>query len=92
MNKPNQTTTDLCHACRYGGAVVERCNCPDLSTLTAWQRVVPRTWKNAHIVGMAMGMAEAKGIPDYNPTPYLAVTAAAANGVCQYFAPAEMTT
>lgn len=84
-NKTQIAARDLCYNCKHGGAVVEQCNCPDLSEPTAWQRIIPRTWSNANIVGRAMGMAEAKGIKDYSPTPYLAVTAAVMNGKCKYF-------
>lgn len=68
---------------------MEQCNCPDLQEPTAWRRILPRTWSNADIVGRAKGMAEAKRIPDFSPTPYLAVVAAVMNGHCRYYKPQQ---
>lgn len=91
MQQKNMTPepTDLCHSCQHGGEVVEQCNCPDLREPTAWRRILPRTWSNADIVGRAKGMAEAKGIPDFSPTPYLAVVAAVMNVHCRYYKPQQ---
>lgn len=76
---------DLCHKCKHGGAVVERCNCPDLK---AWV-IMPRTLKNTLALSNAEAVAESKGIKDYKPLPYAAVVAAAVNEKCKYYKPQQ---
>ena len=76
---------DLCHKCKHGGAVVERCNCPDLK---AWV-IMPRTLKNTLALSNAEAVAEGKGIKDYKPLPYAAVVAAAVNEKCKYYEPQQ---
>lgn len=80
-NNNQHTPTDLCHTCRHGGKVVERCNCPNLK---AWV-IMPRTLKNTLALSNAEAVAKSKGIKDYNTLPYAAVVAAAVNGKCKYY-------
>lgn len=85
MTQENNAPSDFCHACQYGGQVVEKCNCPHLR---AWG-VIPRTLKNTLLLSNAEAVAKSKGIEDYNPLPYAAVVAAAVNEKCKYYKPQQ---
>lgn len=89
MGMQAESNSDLCHRCKWGGVVVARCNCPTLQTRSAWYKTIPRTWTNADTVGRARGLAEAKGLKDFNPAAYMAVTAAVVNGECEFFNPEQ---
>lgn len=87
MQQESNLPSDLCHACQYGGQVVEKCNCPHLR---AWG-VIPRTLKNTLLLSNAEAVAKSKGIEDYNPLCFVAVTAAVVNGFCRYYKPRKQS-
>ena len=87
MQQENNAPSDLCHACQYGGQIVERCNCP---YLRAWG-VIPRTLKNTLLLSNAEAVAKSKGIEDYNPLCFVAVTAAVVNDFCRYYKPRKQS-
>lgn len=77
-----EQSTNLCHACKYGGQVVERCAAPDLTE----RGIMPkRVWKNTILLSAAHAVAEAKGIENFSPLPYVAVVAAVVRGQCRYY-------
>ena len=87
MQQENNAPSDLCHACQYGGQVVEKFNC---AHLRAWG-VRPRTLKNTLLLSNAEAVAKSKGIEDYNPLCFVAVTAAVVNDFCRYYKPRKQS-
>lgn len=75
----------LCHGCKFGGEVVECCQCPKL---TAW-RVMPKTIKNIQLLAAGEAVAKSKGIEGFDPVRYIAVAIAVDKGECKYYRPAE---
>lgn len=87
MQQKNMTPepSDLCHSCQHGGGVVECCRCPHLRE---WG-VLPRTLKNTLLLSNAKAIAKSKDLPDFDPLPFVAVTAATVNGSCRYYKAAQ---
>ena len=85
-NKTQIAAPDLCHNCKHGGEIVEKCGCQKLG---AWYNFAPRTWTNADWIGKVKGMAAEKGRADFNPVPSMAVVAAVMEEQCRYYEPIQ---
>lgn len=81
----NKSEITLCHVCRWGGDIVEQCNCPKL---TAW-RVMPKTIKNIQLLAVGEAVARSKGIEGFDPLRYIAVAVAVDKGKCKFYRPAD---
>lgn len=79
----NKSEINLCHACRWGGEIVEQCNCPKLTD----RRIITPTQRHTGLLKGVEVIARSKGIEDFNPLSFVAVTAAATNGKCYYYQP-----
>lgn len=74
--------TTLCHSCIHGGQLVERCHSPELTE----RGVIPKkAWSSTLLLSNAHAVAEAKGIENFSPLPYVAVVAAVVRGQCRYY-------
>lgn len=77
-----EQSTNLCHSCIHGGQLVERCHSPELTE----RGVIPKkAWSSTLLLSNAAAVAEAKGIENFSPLPYVAVVAAVVRGQCRYY-------
>lgn len=83
--KRNNYEQTLCHRCKFGGAVVEYCHCPELSP-DIWDYVEPRIETLAEVQA-ALGACTQTMLKERRAAPYIAPAVTAVSGKCKYYAP-----